>query len=98
MMVGDGFNRRRFARNLVAGAAAAGLAPTGSSAAEQSPAPADSLLAVLKHRFPDRLSDEQWQEVRSKLDAQLQTSLALSQSQLQNSDEPAVVFTPWIGP
>ena len=91
-------DRRQFTREMIAGAVAAPAAlVAGSTTAgelQDPPAPstADQLLAILKTRFPDRLSDEQWKEVRGKLEAQLKASQALSEFKLQNSDEPATVF------
>ena len=88
-------DRRDFARELAAAAASSTALLGGSSLAAddpKSPATADQLLAILKARFPDRLSDEQWKEVRGKLEAQLKASQTLSEFKLQNSDEPATVF------
>ena len=90
-------DRRQFGRQLSANAVAAVAGTcTGAASAGDEPKPAatdsDALLAVLKTRFPDRLSDEQWKEVRNKIDAQLKAGQTLSDFKLQNSDEPATVF------
>ena len=87
--------RRTFARELTVGAAVAAttVAPASVQADEpKSPTPADQLLAMLQARFPNRLNDEQWKEVRGKLEGQVKASQTLSEFKLQNSDGPATVF------
>ncbi len=87
--------RRSFARTLTIGAAAAATPLVALPAAaddSKSPAPADQLLAMLQARFPDRLSEEQWKQVRGKIEGQLRASEELRKFPLQNSDEPATVF------
>ena len=90
-------DRRQFARNVVGTAAVTAGLDRCAAADQERVESADLLLAALKDRFPDRLNDEQWGEVRSKLDGQLQASQTLSQFRLKNSDEPVTVFTPALG-
>ena len=91
----EALSRRRFAHDLAIGAAAVAttLAPLPVAADEPNgPAVADQLLAVLQARFPDRLNDEQWKQVRGKIEGQLRAAEELRKFMLQNSDEPATVF------
>lgn len=88
-------DRRSFGRDLAVTAAAT-LTAVGGYAARaddaQTVAPADQLLALLKGQFPDRLSDEQWKEVRGKIAGQLRSAEELRKFSLRNSDEPVTVF------
>jgi len=91
----ESLTRRTFARDLTIGAAAAvtTLAPRLAEADEpKSPATADQLLAMLQARFPDRLDDEQWKQVRGKIEGQLRAAEELRKFALKNADEPATVF------
>ncbi len=90
-------DRRKFTQGLaasvVAGCAALAAGGTPADQADQPPpSPADQLLAALKARFPDRLTDEQWKQVRGKIESQLAASKSLGEFKLQNSDEPATTF------
>jgi hypothetical protein len=84
--------RRSFFRN--AAAAAAGLcgARSASGVDDDTQSPTDQLFELLKARFPDRLSDEEWKQIRSKIDGQLSSAKTLGEFKLKNSDEPATVF------
>lgn len=91
-------DRREFARGIVASAIATPAAVSQASGAmsepdDPPPVPApEQLLLLLKNRFGDRLSDEQWKLVRGKIEAQLATAKSLGEFKLQNSDEPATIF------
>ena len=86
--------RRGFARNLtIAAAGAAILAPQSTLADEpKAPAAADQLLAMLQARYPERLNDDQWKQVRGKIEGQLRAAVELRKFALKNADEPATVF------
>ena len=99
-MTSRDLDRRSFARELVAGTAAAvGLSGTTADGAQdvKPPGTADQLLAVLQAQFPGRLNDEQWKEVRGKIESQLKASQTLREFKLQNSDEPATLFAAYRG-
>src|SRR5262245_1071837 len=91
-------DRREFTRELVAGAIAAPIAlrnSTGQTTTGQDAAASsleDQLFAVLHSQFADRLSDEQWKQVRSKIQGQLAAAKTLREFKLLNSDEPATIF------
>jgi hypothetical protein len=91
-------DRREFSKGLLTGVLAVPTRSTCSAAASAdlqdtaAPAPADQLLALLKAKFGDRLTDEQWKAVRGKIEGQLAAAKTLSEFRLQNSDEPATVF------
>ena len=89
-------DRREFTKELIAGAAVpvalAARVAEADQADQPPPSPADQLLAVLKARFPDRLTDEQWKQVRGKIESQLAAAKTLGEFKLQNSDEPATTF------
>jgi len=88
-------DRRSFGRDAVV-AAATTLITFSSQAVRADDAepatPADQLLALLKAQFPDRLSSEQWNEVRGKIAGQLRAAEELRKFKLTNADEPATVF------
>ena len=87
--------RRDFARQLAAVAAASAAVVGGAVVVADDPkppAPADQLLSILQARFPDRLNDAQWKEVRGKIEGQLRAADELRKLALNNSDEPATVF------
>jgi len=65
---------------------AAAPAPTGPS--EE----AKALTALLKKRFPDRLTDEQWADVTEDLDGNLGDAKRLKATKLANGDEPDFTF------
>jgi hypothetical protein len=90
-------DRREFAMQLVSGAAVPVALAAGRFGADQAdrpatPSQADQLLAMLQARLPDRLTDEQWKQVRGKIEGQLAAAKTLGEFKLQNSDEPATVF------
>lgn len=90
-------NRREFAHGLVATALVTSPAASQQNAAaaeaDDPPVPQpDQLLGVLKARFGDRLSDEQWKQIRGKIESQLATAKSLGEFKLKNGDEPATVF------
>ena len=90
-------NRREFTRELMAGALAGpvALGKDGNAAAPQEPvstAVEDQLLVMLRTQYGDRLSEEQWKQVRGKISGQLSAAKSLREFKLQNSDEPATVF------
>jgi hypothetical protein len=91
----DAQTRRRFAHDLtvgIAGAATIAVPITASAAEPDEPAPAERLLAILQERFPDRLADESWKQVRGKIENQLRAAGELRKFALTNADEPATVF------
>jgi hypothetical protein len=91
----ESLTRRTFARDLTIGAVAAAttLAPAEAESDEpKPPAAPDQLLALLQARFPDRLNDEQWKQVRGKIEGQLRAAEELRKFGLKNADEPATVF------
>jgi hypothetical protein len=54
---------------------------------------AQALTEVIRHRYGDRFSDQQWLEIKSDIEAILKNSQRLRQVRLKNSDEPDVVFS-----
>jgi hypothetical protein len=86
--------------SLMTGAVSA-QAQTPSSPAAQAPAPtppagpsedARALTAVLRRRFPDRLSDEQWESVAKDFEGDLALGKRLRALKLKNGDEPDSTF------
>jgi hypothetical protein len=91
-------DRREFTRELMAGAMAAPIAlrnNTAQTATAQDPVAAsleDQLIAMLQSQFANRLTEEQWKQVRSKINGQLAAAKSLREFKLLNSDEPATIF------
>jgi hypothetical protein len=87
--------RRTFSRDLTIGVAAVTMtfAPLSTEAGDQKPqAEVEHLLAMLQARFPDRLNDDQWKQVRGKIEGQLRAAEELRKFALTSADEPATVF------
>jgi hypothetical protein len=67
-----------------------------SLAAAPAPAPpsedAQALAGILKRRFPDRLTAEQWEGVTKTLDQRLDGGRRLRGTKLANADEPDSTF------
>jgi len=79
--------------------ALAATAPLPAPAAPPAPAtpaaPSDdatALAAILRKRFPDRLTPEQWEEVTRQLDQRLGSGKRLAGFVLANADEPDFAF------
>jgi hypothetical protein len=91
----ESLTRRTFARDLiVSSVAGVTILPPLSAKADDDkhPVAADQLLAMLRARFPDRLNEEQWNHVRSKIEGQLRAAEELRKFKLTNANEPATVF------
>ena len=101
-----GPSRRRFLQVVAAATAAPwtraalpgfGLAAAAATAAAQAPAeetPAEvgPWLQILKQRYGERLSAEQWKAVEENLGWTARTGKTLRAVALTNADEPDVVF------
>jgi hypothetical protein len=65
--------------------------------AEQTSSPPETqvqaLTEVIRHRYGDKISDQQWPEIKSDIEAILKNSHGLRQVRLKNSDEPDVAFS-----
>jgi hypothetical protein len=65
--------------------------------AEQAPSPPETqvqaMAEVMRHRYGDKFSDQQWLEIKSDIEAILKNGQGLRQVRLKNSDEPDVVFS-----
>jgi hypothetical protein len=53
---------------------------------------ARALAAILRGRYKDRLTEEQWASVANDIDGDLQGLKRLAAAKLANSDEPDAVF------
>ncbi len=84
-------------------APAAGANPTAPSAPpqkqnEQQRDPvAEELMEVLRVRYRDRLSGEQWEEVRKGIEGNLRVAKTLHDFRIPTSTEPASVFRAYRG-
>ncbi|HEU4558677.1 MAG TPA: hypothetical protein VFS20_12545 [Longimicrobium sp.] len=58
---------------------------------------AEQLTDALRARYRDRLSDEQWDEVRRGIEGNLRAAKALHDHPLPMQAEPAFVFRAWRG-
>ena len=89
----NSLTRRSFARDLTFGIAATNLVPRMAHSDEpKTSGAADQLLTMLQARFPDRLNEEQWKQVRGKIEGQLRAADELRKFAVKNADEPATVF------
>jgi hypothetical protein len=52
-------------------------------------------LAILRGRFGDRLSDEEWMAVRQRIAKAVERGEQLRRAPLTNGDEPEIVFVPY---
>ena len=71
------------------------VAPPTPTAAATPAAPSEdarALTALLKRRFPDRLSDSQWESIARDFDGDLGLGKRLRALKLKNSDEPDSTF------
>jgi hypothetical protein len=66
----------------------------GAAAPPAISADALALAEILKRRFPDRLSAEQWEGVTRSLDQRLDSGRRLRAARLANGDEPDFSFRP----
>lgn len=62
------------------------------------PKPADLLLDLVRHLYPDRLEPNHLAVILGELQRQLARSQVLSSFPLTNADEPASVFAAYRGP
>jgi len=58
---------------------------------------AERLTDALKARYRDRLTDEQWDEVRRGVEGNLRAAKALHDFNLPVATEPAFIFRAWRG-
>jgi hypothetical protein len=76
--------------------AAAPAKPDSAAAAPPVPGPpsddALALTGILKRRFPQRLTPEQWDGVTKSLDQRLDSGRRLRATKLANGDEPDSTF------
>jgi hypothetical protein len=56
---------------------------------------AEKLLNLIKTRYPDRLSDKQWRQVREGIVSNQQAVEAIRRVKLDAADEPAALFKPY---
>ena len=56
---------------------------------------ADHLFNMVKCQYGDRLSPEEWAEVRKMVESNLEAAHALRAVDLDPRDEPFLVFTPY---
>lgn len=69
-------------------------APPNPQAAAQKPSPlAEAYAEVARARFGDRLTPEQFEQVKKDLEANLQSAQRLSAVKLRNEDEPDFIFS-----
>ena len=101
-MMSKDFDRREFARRLTLGAAAAmpvagATAIVGADHEEKDKKkpvePAELLLELVKQKYPEHLDEPRLALIRKDIDGILARSKALSGFPLDNSDEPAFVFS-----
>jgi hypothetical protein len=91
------------AANPSAGPVAAPAAPVAPSAPPQQdeqrpPDPVSiHLTEALKARYRDRLTDEQWEEVRKGIEGNLRAARALREFELPITTEPAFTFRAYRG-
>ncbi|HEX8671208.1 MAG TPA: hypothetical protein VF710_04940 [Longimicrobium sp.] len=84
-------------------ATTAGATPTAPSSPpqrqnEQQRDPmAEELMEVLRVKYRDRLSGEQWEEVRKGIEGNLRVAKALHDFRLPTSTEPSTVFRAYRG-
>lgn len=96
------FPRRDFACYLAAGVAGLSASPasgdeeaTGDMPGLGSFSESELLLELVRRIDPDRLKEEQLEQLRGDLELNLQRSKVLSAFALTNADEPAPVFAAW---
>jgi hypothetical protein len=99
-------HRRAFAKFLVAGAAAGGLAAVGESSAPSEPEPpraeeeppqppteAELLLQLIQLKYPHHLDEQRLAEIRAQLEQQQSRGRTLGGFPLTNADGPAASFS-----
>jgi len=101
-------NRRAFAKAVAAGALAKAALPAEATAREVAPAAsamdvaqqqepsatARALAQVLRERFGNRFSEEQYVGFTRDIESGLRRAATLRQRRMSNADEPAHVFRP----
>jgi len=101
-------NRRTFAKAVAAGALAKAMLPVEATAHEVAPAAsafdlaqqqepsatARALAQVLRERFGNRFTDEQYAAFTRDIESGLRRAATLRQQRMSNADEPAHVFRP----
>ncbi|HET6762419.1 MAG TPA: hypothetical protein VFH27_02075, partial [Longimicrobiaceae bacterium] len=70
-------------------------APPATAAARAPDPAAEALTDLLKARFPDRLTAEQWTEVRRGVAGNLASAKALHDFALDAAVEPPFAFRPY---
>ena len=65
------------------------------SPAARDPGEVDLLLRLVRHRYGDRLTDEQLAALRQGIEAIAQLAAAVRAVPLRNADEPLAPFTPF---
>jgi len=69
-----------------------GAPPTATPAPTGPSEEAKALAALLKKRFPDRLTEAQWADVTDDLDGNLASGRRLAAAKLADGDEPDFTF------
>lgn len=72
-------------------------APTQRQNQQERDPVAEQLTDALRARYRDRLSDEQWEEVRRGIEGNLRAAKALHDHPLPIQAEPAFLFRAWRG-
>jgi hypothetical protein len=67
--------------------------PQSAAQTQKPPAVAEAYLEVARARFGDRLTPEQFEQVRKDLEANIQAAERLRAVKLKNEDEPDFVFS-----
>jgi hypothetical protein len=55
----------------------------------------DTLFSILRERYGDRLSDDQFEEVRKGVEQIAEAAQSLRAVPLENGDEPFALFQPY---
>ncbi|HTR97212.1 MAG TPA: hypothetical protein VMH61_04870 [Candidatus Acidoferrales bacterium] len=67
-------------------------APPAAAAPSGPSEDAKALTGILKRRFPDRLSEAEWDRVTGDLDGRLSAGRRMAEHKLANGDEPDFTF------
>jgi hypothetical protein len=70
-------------------------APQGQQQQPEPSASARALVQVLRERFGNRFTDEQYAQFERTVELALRRGATLREQRLTNADEPAFVFTPF---
>jgi hypothetical protein len=89
-------NRRQFAASLAALGAFPLVAAADDHPAKERPDPvtaaADAMAELIRSRHGKHLTDEQFKQVKRRLQNTLRSGQALYRTKLNNGDEPSFVF------